>query len=92
MDNRIQLPQEFVVRREVYAFPLFGRGALDCIPAGSVVLASCRSTHPRMIEVIWQEKHYIVFERDLQDHMEPLKKPENEDDPPPVLEHDSPHS
>jgi len=39
-----------------------------------------------MIEVIWQEKRYVVFERDLQERMEPLKKPEAEDDPPPVLE------
>ena len=82
----IELPQEFVVQREVYAFPLFGRSVLACIPHGAVILASCRSTHKRMIEVIWQEKRYVVFERDLQERMEPLKKPEAEDDPPPVLE------
>jgi len=78
----IKLPQEFVVQREVYAFPLFGRSVLGCIPSGAVILATNRSTHKRMIEVIWQEKRYIVFERDLQERMEPLKKPENEDDPP----------
>ena len=41
-----------------------------------------------MIEVIWQEKRYVVFERDLQERMEPLKKPEAEDGPRPVLERD----
>ena len=77
----IELPQEFVVQREVYAFPLFGRSVLACIPPGVVILASCRSTHKRMIEVIWQEQRYVVFERDLQERMEPLKKPEAEGDP-----------
>jgi hypothetical protein len=87
MDS-LQLPQEFVVLSEVYAFPLFGRSVLACIPPGAVILASCRSTHKRMIEVIWQEKRYVAFERDLQERMSPLKKPEFEDDPPPALERD----
>lgn len=87
MHRRItQLPQEFVVQREVYTFPLLGRSVLECIPPGAVVLASRRSTHKRMIEVTWQEKRYVVFERDLQERMEPLKKPENEDDPRPTVE------
>lgn len=85
MDS-LQLPQEFVVLIEVYAFPLYGRGVLACIPPGAVILASCRSTHKRMIDVIWQEKRYVVFERDLQERMSPLKKPETEDDPRPTLE------
>jgi hypothetical protein len=82
----IQLPQEFVVLEEIFVFQLFGRNALERIPPGAVVLATHRSKHKRMIEVIWQEKRYVVFERDLQERMEPLKKPENEDDPLPVSE------
>jgi hypothetical protein len=83
-----ELPQKFIVLSEVYAFRLYGRSVLACIPAGAVVLASCRSTHKRMIEVIWQEERYVVFERDLQERMSPLKKPESEDDPRPVSEGD----
>jgi len=82
--EKLRFPQEFVVRREVYGFGPKGR--LERIPPGAVVLASSRSTHKRMIEVIWREKQYDVFERDLQDRMEPLAKPPLEDDPCSVLE------
>jgi len=75
----IKLPQEFVLRREVYAIQLFGRNLLEPIPPNAVILAVGRSTHARMIEVVWQEKLYIVFERDLRERMEPLAKPEDED-------------
>jgi len=34
-----------------------------------------------MIEVIWEEKWYVAFERDVHERMEPLNKPENEDLP-----------
>jgi hypothetical protein len=47
----------------------------------TVILVSHRSTHKRMIEVIWEEKWYVAFERDVDERMEPLNKPENEDDP-----------
>ena len=86
MINSLRLPQSFVVRREVYVFQLFGRSALQRIPPGAVILASHRSTHERMI--IWQEKRYVVFERDVQERMSPLKKPEFDDGPRPVLERD----
>lgn len=79
--NSLQLSQNFVVRREVYVFQLFERSALQRIPPNTVIFASHRSTHKRMIEVIWQEKWYIVFERDVHERMEPLNKPENEDLP-----------
>lgn len=79
--NSLQLPQNFVVRREVYVFQLFERSALKRIPPDTVILVSHRSTHKRMIEVIWEEKWYVAFERDVHERMEPLNKPENEDDP-----------
>ena len=82
MKNKLQLPEEFVVQFEVVAYPLEGHGVLECIPPGAIILASCRSIHEHMIEVVWQEKRYVVFERDLQDRMRPLVEPEPEDDPP----------
>jgi hypothetical protein len=72
-----QLPQTFVVRSEVCAIQLFGRNLLECIPPSMVILADRPSTHARMIEVLWKEKRYIVFQRDLEELAEP-RKPEQE--------------
>ena len=44
----IELPQEFIVRREIYAIQLFGRNLLEQIPPGAVILAECLSTYIRM--------------------------------------------
>ena len=72
-----QLPQEFVLRSEVCAIQLFGRNLLECIPTSTVILADCPSTHTRMIEVVWNEKRYIVFQRDLEELAEP-RQPQQE--------------
>lgn len=68
-----QLPQEFVLRSEVCAIQLFGRNLLECIPPSTVILADRPSTHTRMIEVLWKQKRYIVFQRDLKELAEPRK-------------------
>ena len=68
-----QLPQEFVLRSEVCAIQLFGRNLLECIPPSTVILADRPSTHTRMIEVLWKQKRYIVFQRDLEELAEPRK-------------------
>jgi len=77
----IQLPQEFVLRREVYAIQHFGRSLLERIPPDAIILADRLSTHARMIEVVWKEKRYIVFERDLEERAEPWGIPQDEDPP-----------
>jgi len=82
---QIRLPREFVVHREFYATQLFGRNLLERIPLDAVILADCRSTHKRMIEVVWQERRYVVFERDLMERTEPVEKLHDKDDPPPRL-------
>jgi len=61
--TEMQLPRKFVVQREVCAIQLFGRNLLERIPPEAVILADCPSTHKRMIEVTWQERRYVVFER-----------------------------
>jgi hypothetical protein len=66
----IQLPQEFVLRREVSAIQLFGRSLLERIPPNAVILADRPAAHVRMIEAIWKEKRYIVFLRDLEERAE----------------------
>lgn len=76
----IRLPQEFVLRSEVCAIQLFGRNLLECIPTSMVILAERPSTHTRMIEVLWKEKRYIVFQRDLEELAEP-RQPEQEHQP-----------
>ncbi len=68
-----QLPQEFFLRSEVCAIQLFGRNLLECIPRSTVILADRPSAHTRMIEVLWKEKRYIVFQRDLEELAEPYK-------------------
>jgi hypothetical protein len=73
----IRLPQEFVLRSEVCAIQLFGRNLLECIPTSTVIRAQCPSSHTRMIEVLWKEKRYIVFQRDLEELAEP-RQPEQE--------------
>jgi hypothetical protein len=76
----IRLPQEFVFRREVYAIQLFGRNSLERIPPDAVILADRHSTHGRMIEVVWNDKRYVVFQRDLEEHAESCNP--KEEDPP----------
>jgi len=88
MHNQIQLPQEFVALRDVYVFQLFGRNGLEPIPPGAVILAARHSSYVRMIEAIWQDKEYIVFERDLRECMVPVKNAEVEGDSSPVLDDD----
>ena len=73
----IRLPQDFVLRSEVCAIQLFGRNLLECIPISTVILADRPSTHTRMIEALWKEKRYIVFQRDLEELAEP-SQPEQE--------------
>jgi len=78
MDTR--LPQEFILRREVCAIQLFGRNLLERIPPDVVVHADRHSTHARMIEVVWNEKRYVVFQRDLEERAHPCD-PQEEDPP-----------
>jgi len=76
-----QFPQEFIIRREVHAIQHFGQSLLEPIPAGEVILAEGPSSYARMIEVVWQDKRYLVFDRDLTERAEPVKKPAEEDPP-----------
>ena len=76
----IRLPQDFVIRREVGAIQLFGRNRIERIPPDAVILADRPSTHARMIEVVWNEKRCIVFQRDLEERAQPCS-PQEEDPP-----------
>ena len=60
-------PLEFVLCDEICAIQLFGRNRLECIARGSVIIAEQASTYARMIEIVWREKRYLVFERDLEE-------------------------
>jgi len=75
-----ELPQEFIVRREIHAIQHFGQSLLEPIPAEEVILADRPSHYARMIEVVWQQRRYLVFDRDLTERAEPLRK-FSEDDP-----------
>lgn len=77
----IQLPQEFVVRREVHAIQHFGQSLLERIPPSEVIRADRPAMYPRMIEVVWQERRYLIFVRDLTERAEPVRKPIDEDPP-----------
>jgi hypothetical protein len=79
-DSDLRLPQEFVTRRVVGAVQLFGRNRIERIPPDAVILAHRPSTHARMIEVTWNEKRYVVFQRDLEERAEP-RNPQQEDPP-----------
>jgi hypothetical protein len=72
----IQLPQTFVFRSEIYGIQLFGRNLLERIPPDAVILADRPYTHVRMIEAIWKERRYIVFQRDLEENAEPFRNPD----------------
>jgi hypothetical protein len=74
-----ELPQDFIVGREIHAIQYFGQGLLEPIPAGEVVLAERPSNYARMIEVVWDQKRYLVFDRDLTERAEPIKKSTEED-------------
>jgi len=73
------LPQEFIVRREIHATQHFGQSSLEPIPASEVILAERLSNYARMIEVVWHQKRYLVFDRDLTERAEPLRKSTEED-------------
>ena len=75
----MQLPEEFVLRSEIHAIQNFGQSLLERIPVGEVILADCHSIYARMIDVVWQERRYLVFERDLTERAEPVRKPTDED-------------
>ena len=74
-----ELPQEFIVRREIHAIQHFGQSLLEPIPAGEVILADRPSHYAKMIEVVWHERRYLVFDRDLTERAEPLRKSTEED-------------
>ena len=77
----MQLPEEFVVRREIHAIQHYAHSLLEPIPPGEVILADCHSMYARMIEVVWQERRYLVFDRDLTERAEPVRKSVDEDPP-----------
>jgi hypothetical protein len=70
----IQLPKKFVVRRNIQAIQYFGQSLIETIPAGEVILAERASHYARMIEVAWQARRFLVFERDLAGCAEPLPR------------------
>jgi len=72
---QIQYPEKFIVCREIHTIQHFGQSLLEPIPAGEVILAERPSSYPRMIEAVWQERRYLIFERDLRERTEPAKKP-----------------
>ena len=77
----MDLPEEFVVRCEIHAIQRFGQSLLEPIPPGEVILAERPSAYARMVEVVWQERRYLVFDRDLTERAEPLRKSVDEDPP-----------
>lgn len=76
---RSQLPEEFVIRREIYAIQYFGQSLLEAIPIGEVILAERSSNYARMVEVVWRHKRYLLFDRDLTERADPLRKFRDED-------------
>lgn len=73
----IPLPQEFVILREFHAIQHFGNSRIEPIPAGEGILAERPSNYARMVEVVWRNRPYLVFERDLTECAEPLRKDED---------------
>jgi len=71
---KFQFPQEFIVRRELYAIQHFGQSRLEPIPAGAFIIAERQSAYARMSEVVWQGQLYLVFDRDLAERAEPARK------------------
>lgn len=67
----MQLAQELILSREICAIQLFGHGLLERMPAGSIILVDSPSTYARMVEVVWHQRRYIVFQRDLEERTEP---------------------
>ena len=81
----MQLPREFVIQREVQAIQHFGQNRLERIPPGEIVFAERGSRYTRMIEAVLQGKRYLIFERDLTERAEPLRKPVDQDSVEPLV-------
>jgi len=73
-----QLPQQLIIRTEVYAIQLFGRNGLERIPPGTVIVTDGHSLYARMIEVTWDGKRYAMFQRDVEERTEPCEQPEQD--------------
>jgi len=71
----MQFPQDFIIRRELHAIQHFGQSLLEPISAGAIIRAERQSAYSRMIEAIWNDKPYLIFERDLTERTEPVEKP-----------------
>ena len=70
-EPEMQFDRKLVLRDQICAIQLFGRKVLELIPAGSSIFAEHPSSYVRMIEVVWQEKRYLVFQRDLEERTRP---------------------
>ncbi|HTW64353.1 MAG TPA: hypothetical protein VME17_07040 [Bryobacteraceae bacterium] len=70
----MQFGRELVLREQICAIQLFGRKALERIPAGSIIFAEHPSNYVRMIEVVWQQRRYLVFQRDLEERTKPSEQ------------------
>jgi hypothetical protein len=77
----MHFPQEFVLQREILAVQLFGDGQghahMEQIPGEAHLVADCPSQYARMIEILWQDRRYIAFERDLEERAVAAKKSEH---------------
>ena len=73
----MHFPQELVLQREILAFQLFGdthgHTHLEQIPCDALIVADRPSNYTRMIEILWHERRYIAFERDLEERGVPAR-------------------
>jgi hypothetical protein len=69
----------YVLQREIVAIQVFGRYLLEKIPPGSMILVSGHTTRERMLVVLWEDREYIMFERDLKERATPVGQQKDED-------------
>ena len=55
------------------AIQLFGRNSLERIPPNALSIADDPASHAHMMQVRWEERLYIVFERDLRERTERIR-------------------
>ena len=65
-------PLDSLVHCEICVIQLFGRNRLECIAPGCVITVQGTSAYTRMAEIVWREKRYLAFERDLDERTQPV--------------------
>jgi hypothetical protein len=67
------MSKRYGIRSSTMAYTAMdGQRTLVAVPVDAIVTASVDPDGDGLIEVVWDDKHYLMFSQDLRDRGEPL--------------------